>query len=167
MTDLWELAKHHDYTNPHYYIDEYNPYILYIKKAYYKNKDNHIHIINAFNKAQELSMNSRYNRYYLYLERMGKDQEYEKIQTIEKLNEYLNKRKIKRAVFVSNPGEYTDEDITKYPKNVGIRYSSGGAIYKKSTIKKHICGRDRVIYFGKNNKQYVKMNGRHVAISTL
>jgi len=44
--------------------------------------------------------------------------------------------------------------------------SKGGAapVMKKTDIKKNVFGRERIIYKGKNGKQYVKMKGAFVAI---
>lgn len=169
--DLWELAKHNNFENPYYYIDKYNPYILYIKRAYYKKQKNHNIIKEAFDKAQQLTHNSPLvNRgigYKLYIEKLNDPGSYDRITEKRELEPYfIKKQEIKEAIFVRNPSNDSDE----YPTHVAVRYgstSSGGTLYKKSTIKKHICGRDRVIYLGKHNKQYVKMNGKHVAISSL
>lgn len=52
--------------------------------------------------------------------------------------------------------------------SVGLRTTTqqakGGAPYRKTSIKKRIEGRERVIYLGKNNKQYIKRNGAYVAV---
>lgn len=40
----------------------------------------------------------------------------------------------------------------------------GGTLYRKTTLKKRIAGRERVIYLGKNNKHFIKRKGVYVAV---
>lgn len=43
----------------------------------------------------------------------------------------------------------------------------GGAAPQRTTRKVRVAGRDRCLYLGKHNKQYVKMGGRFVAVASL
>lgn len=51
--------------------------------------------------------------------------------------------------------------------NRDIPLYGGAKQYKKTIIKKYILGRNRIIYLGKHNKQYVKMKNEFVPISLI
>jgi hypothetical protein len=45
--------------------------------------------------------------------------------------------------------------------------TEGGKPPQRTTRKVRVAGRDRCLYLGKHNKQYVKMGGRFVAVASL
>lgn len=172
--DLWELAKYKNYTANDYYMDSYDDRSLYIKHAYYSDKNNKKYILRAFHIAKEKNSHiperQNYKRYHLRMQRTDHEGVgmYKQIDTIEDLNKFLRQSAKKEGVYISNPGEYDEEgNIFLHPTQVGIhrKSSSGGrATYEKTTLKKMVFGRERVIYLGAHHKHFVKMKGEFVSV---
>jgi hypothetical protein len=174
VEDLWSKAIGRNYTDPDYYLTNYfdKNINLYIKTNYYNNPENHKAIIAAFKELNELNRNHRSTKYKLFLY-SGNINSYEDIDTLDKLNQYLkiSSNSSPKYFLVEQP--YAEEYMNMSPNNtfytkpyaVGKKTPEGGAtVYKKSTLKKHIHGRERIIYLGKHNKHYVKMGGKFVPV---
>jgi hypothetical protein len=165
IIDLWATAKDDGRArfDDDYYITNYNInlHVLYIKESFAKEKKYYKSIVQAIPNAND---NTRKLRIKYYNTRYSMDTDIT-IHTKDGLDTFLKKLKNTKDVYISNPGEYDDDngEVLKHPRTIGIM--EGGNNYKKSAIKKHILGRERVIYLGKYNKHYIKRNGRFVPVN--
>jgi hypothetical protein len=156
VVDLWntaEMEKNLPKYNQSFYIDKYDEgnNVLYIKDEYHKIKKNIKSILKAFDYAIKNRKSLRLYNPTTELYELIKD----KNQLIEFLEKSSGESLPRDVVFEHPSGELA------YGKP---EWNGGAAVYKKSTLKKHIHGRERVIYLGKHNKQYVKMNGKFVPV---
>jgi hypothetical protein len=148
---------------------------LYIKKAYYDNPENEAAIMEAFHRANSYNIRNNmtnaipqydpaYDSHIIMIEKKDEPGRYIKMDSFKEFDDYKKgvekaKPKSVKYAFIENPdGEiFLGEAEQK----------EGGTVFKKSPIKKHILGRDRVIYYGKYNKHYIKLHGKYVAVSRL